>query len=61
MAWLMDQEIRRLIVEAETKAEEILAEDRHILDSLAEALIKEEVLEKEEIEKIIKEANKREI
>jgi cell division protease FtsH len=60
MAWLMDQEIRRLIVEAETKAEEILAENRHILDSLADALIKDEVLEKEEIEKIIKAAGKKE-
>ncbi|MEE9523846.1 MAG: ATP-dependent zinc metalloprotease FtsH [Thermodesulfovibrionales bacterium] len=59
MAWLMDQEIRRLIMEAETKAEEILAVNRHTLDSIADALIKEEVLEKEEIEKIIKEANKK--
>jgi len=55
MAWLMDQEIQRLIKEAEEKAKEILIGRRHVLDNLAEALIKEEVLEKEDIERIIKE------
>ncbi|HDZ88939.1 MAG TPA: cell division protein FtsH, partial [Nitrospirae bacterium] len=52
-AWLMDQEIRRLIVDAEKKAEEILAVNRPVLDSLAEELIKEETLDKDEIEKIV--------
>jgi cell division protease FtsH len=56
MAWLMDQEIRRLIVEAETKAEEILSANRHILDAIAEKLLKEEILEKDAIEKIIQES-----
>ncbi len=56
MAWLMDQEIQRLIKEAEEKAKEILMGNRHVLDNLAEALIKEEVLEKEDIERIIKES-----
>jgi cell division protease FtsH len=55
MAWLMDQEIQRLIKEAEEKAKEILIGSRHVLNNLAEALIKEEVLEKEDIERIIKE------
>ncbi len=53
MAWLMDQEIRKLIVEAELKAEEILKVQRNVLDKLAEALIKEEVLDREDVEKII--------
>ena len=56
MAWLMDQEIRRLIVEAETKAEEILRVKRKVLDNLAEALIKDEVLDKDDIDRIIKES-----
>jgi cell division protease FtsH len=54
MAWLMDQEIRKLIIDAESKAEEILTTDRHVLDTLAEVLIKEEVLDKADIERIIK-------
>lgn len=53
MAWLMDQEIHRLIIEAEVKADEILKSKRDILDKLAEALIKEEVLDREDVDRII--------
>ena len=53
MAWLMDQEIRRLIVEAEHRAEEILRSKRKALDNLAEALIKEEVLDKDDVDRVI--------
>jgi cell division protease FtsH len=56
MAWLMDQEIRRLLTDAESRAEEILKKNRGALDSLAEALIKEEVLERNDVERIIKES-----
>ncbi|MCG2721671.1 MAG: ATP-dependent zinc metalloprotease FtsH [Thermodesulfovibrionales bacterium] len=56
MAWLMDQEIRELIIDAEKKAQEILSQERNVLDALANALIKEEVLEKTAIEKIIQES-----
>ena len=56
MAWLMDQEIRELITQAEAKADEIVKSNRHVLDALAEALIKEEVLERDAIDRIIKEA-----
>lgn len=59
MAWLMDQEIQRFIIEAEEKSKDILARNRHVLDSLAGALIREEVLDKEEIEKIIKESKEK--
>ncbi len=59
MAWLMDQEIRKLIIDAESRAEEILSANRDLLDSLAEALLKEEVLERDDVERIIKEARKR--
>jgi cell division protease FtsH len=56
MAWLMDQEIRELITQAEAKAEEIVKNNKHVLDTLAEALLKEEVLERAAIDRIIKEA-----
>jgi cell division protease FtsH len=59
MAWIMDQEIQKLINEAEAKASEILSGNRQVLDALAEALMKEEVLERETIEKIIKEAKEK--
>ncbi|GBD97866.1 ATP-dependent zinc metalloprotease FtsH [bacterium BMS3Abin06] len=57
MAWLMDQEIRRLIIEAESRAEAILGAKRKVLDNLAEALIKNEVLDREDVERIIKESD----
>ena len=53
MAWLMDQEIQKLIIDAESKATEILTGKRHTLDALAEALIKEEMLERADVERII--------
>lgn len=54
MAWLMDQEIQKLIVDAEMRAEEILRNNKSTLVNLAETLIKEESLGREEIEQIIK-------
>jgi cell division protease FtsH len=53
MAWLMDQEIQKIILDAESKATEILTGKRHTLDALAEALMKEEVLERADVERII--------
>ncbi|MEW6586705.1 MAG: cell division protein FtsH, partial [Nitrospirota bacterium] len=54
MAWLMDQEIREMIVEAESKAKDVLVNNKDALDRLADALMKEEVLERADIEQIIK-------
>ena len=53
MAWVMDQEIQKLIIDAESRATEILSKKRHTLDALAEALIKEEMLEQADVERII--------
>ena len=53
MAWVMDQEIRKLIIDAEAKATEILTAKRHTLEALAEALIKDEMLERADVERII--------
>ena len=52
----MDQEIRSLIIEAESRAEEILKAKRKVLDNLAGALIKDEVLDREDVDRIIKES-----
>ncbi len=56
MAWIMDQEIQRLMQEAESKAMDLLTKNRHVLDPLAAALMKEEVLGRTEVERIITEA-----
>jgi cell division protease FtsH len=53
MAWLMDQEIQKIILDAESRSTEILAGKRHVLDALAEALMKEEILERADVERII--------
>lgn len=60
MAWLMDQEIRKLIVEAETRAEEILTDKRESLEKLAGELLKEETLTRKDIERIIGKPEKKE-
>jgi cell division protease FtsH len=54
MGWLMDQEIQKMIITAEAVATDILAGRRNILDAIAEALLKEEVIERADIERIIK-------
>jgi len=52
-AWLMDQEIQRLIRDAESYAEDIIRSKRNALDNLAEELLRKESLTREEIEKIL--------
>ena len=52
----MDQEIQKLIIDAESKAAEILTGKRHALDALAEALIKEEILGRADVERIIQDS-----
>jgi cell division protease FtsH len=56
MAWVMDQEIQKIIIDAESRATEILTAKRHLLDELAEALIKEETLERADVERIIRDS-----
>lgn len=53
MAWLMDKEIQKLIIEAESRAEAIMKDRRDSLERLAEALMKEEIIEKKDIDRII--------
>lgn len=56
MAWLIDQEIQKLMLEAESKAVEILHGNKSILVDLAEKLIVEEILDKDAVDKIIEES-----
>jgi cell division protease FtsH len=53
MAWVMDQEIQKVIIDAELKATELLAGKRDTLDALADALMKEEMLGRADVERII--------
>ena len=59
MAWLIDQEIQKLLNEADSRSKEILLNNREVLDSLAGALLKEEILDKADIEKIITESKQK--
>jgi cell division protease FtsH len=53
MAKNVDDEIKRIVNECHIKTKEILIEKRHLLTALAERLLEKEVLESEEIDKIV--------
>jgi cell division protease FtsH len=52
-ARLIDEEIQRIITDMEKEAEEILSDNREKLDTLAEQLLKQETLSKEEVDQLI--------
>ncbi|OGP12439.1 MAG: cell division protein FtsH [Deltaproteobacteria bacterium GWA2_54_12] len=54
MAWLMDQEIRSMLLSAEGRADEILARGKGVLEDLAGALIVNESLDAGEVDDIIR-------
>jgi len=58
MAWLIDQEIQKLMLEAESVAVEILQNNKNTLIELAENLLVEEVLDKAAVEKIIEKSKR---
>jgi cell division protease FtsH len=53
MAWRLDQEISRIIGEAQQQAEELLAANRTKLEALAAALTEEETLDGKRVDEII--------
>ncbi|HEY6000847.1 MAG TPA: ATP-dependent zinc metalloprotease FtsH [bacterium] len=53
MAWIMDEEIRRLVLDAETQAGSVLGQNRENLEKLAQALLAEEVLDEARIEALV--------
>ncbi len=52
-ARLIDEEVRRVVAAAELKAEQVLTENRHLLDRLATALLEDETLDADEIEEVL--------
>ena len=52
----IDQEISRLVSEAEERARTLITEHRSVMDKIADELLKKETIEKEEFEKIMSEA-----
>jgi cell division protease FtsH len=56
MAWLLDQEIQKLMLEAEARTMEIIGQNKTALINLAEKLLREETLDKEAASKIIEES-----
>ena len=55
MAWLLDRERHKLMMEAEFKAAEIISGNRPALISFAERLIEDETLDNEAVDRIIEE------
>src|SRR5262249_39841246 len=53
-AELIDEEVRRLIVEADDRAHSLLKENRAALDRLAETLLQREELLREELEELLR-------
>jgi cell division protease FtsH len=49
-AWIIDQEIEKLVHTAQVCAEQVLAENRDVLEALAERLFEEETLDHERLE-----------
>jgi cell division protease FtsH len=56
MAWMLDQEIQRMLLEAESMAFEVLSRNKTALVRLAEDLIREETLDKTAVDRIINES-----
>jgi cell division protease FtsH len=53
-AWLLDQEIEKLINVAQSCAEQILRENRDVLEALADSLVEEETLDQERLKEFFK-------
>ncbi len=55
-AWLIDQEIEKIIRQGEAGADKVVAENRAALEKLAEALLEAEVLEQPRVDEILEKA-----
>ena len=55
VALLIDEEVKRIIEDCYDRASEIVSREKKLMDILAETLMKQETLTKEEIEKIVSE------
>jgi cell division protease FtsH len=57
-ARLIDEEVHRILTDMEEKAKETLLDHQEKLDALAEQLLKHETLNKEDVDKILKDSSK---
>ena len=55
-AWVIDQEIEKIVKEGEARANDLITRHRKPLDHLAEALLEEEVLGRERVDAILRQA-----
>jgi len=53
MAWIIDQEIEKIVKEGAQRAEKVISENLNLLEKLAEALLEEEVLDNNRVEQIL--------
>jgi cell division protease FtsH len=53
MAWIIDQEIEKIVKEGARRAEKVISENLNLLEKLAEALLEEEVLDNNRVEQIL--------
>jgi cell division protease FtsH len=49
----IDDEVRKLVDEAYVRAKNVLMENRHVLDQLAEMLIEKETVDSEELQELL--------
>jgi cell division protease FtsH len=52
-ARVIDEEVQRILRESEEEATRLLTENRHMLDQLTDALVKQEELERDDVEKLL--------
>ena len=52
-ARVIDAEVRRLITEAHNRAFDLLQRDREILEELAQRLLEQEIVEREELRRLM--------
>jgi cell division protease FtsH len=55
MTWIIDQEIEKIVKDAEQQADRVIADNRKALDKLAAALLEEEVLDRKRVDDLLRE------
>lgn len=55
MAWIIDQEIEKVVKAGEQTADEIIANHLPVLEKLADALLEEEVLDRKRVDEVLRE------
>jgi cell division protease FtsH len=56
MAWIIDQEIEKVVKTGEQQADEIIGNNLPALKKLAEVLLEEEVLDKKRVDEVLRES-----